>query len=354
MGSVIVGSGVAFPPHEVTNADLARVMDTSDEWIRSRTGVARRRLVEPGVGSTALAAEAVEAALADAGVGLGDVDVLISATMTPDAFAPGNAPLIQHRAGLGTIAAYDIRQQCGGFLYGMELADAWLQSGRGELAVVVGAEAHAGYLPFGPVSWEILRGARHGPPDPVEYEEATAGRAWAVLFGDGAGAFVMRRGHVPDVGMLGARLFSDGSLFELIHVPGIGFTRQPYVDVAQLEAGLHAPHMNGMELFRQAVRLMPSAVSAVLEDSNLSTAELDLVVAHQANARIVEGVRKQLDLTDEVVPSNIADHGNTTAGTLPILYHEQWKAGAVGSASLVAFTAFGAGAHWGACLYRLP
>ncbi len=353
MGSVIVGSGVALPPHVVTNDDLARVMDTSDEWIRSRTGVERRHLVAPGVGSVALAAEAVEAALADAGVAASDVDLLVNATMTPDAYAPGNAPMVQHAAGLGTGAAFDIRQQCSGFLYGLELADAMLQSGRSDVAVVVGAEAHAGYLPFGPVSWGILRGTHQGPPDPDEYETATAGRAWAVLFGDGAGAMVLRRGD-DDAGMMATRLFSDGELFELIHVPGVGFAHQPYVDHAQLEAGLHAPHMNGLELFRQAVRLMPTAITAVLGDAGLGIADLDLVVAHQANARIVHGVRNQLGLSEDVVPLNIADHGNTTAGTLPILFHEQWKSGAVDSGALVAFTAFGAGAHWGASLYRMP
>ncbi|NCG38434.1 MAG: 3-oxoacyl-ACP synthase [Actinobacteria bacterium] len=353
MGSVIVGTGVAQPPHVVSNADLVKVMDTSDEWIQSRTGVARRRYVAPGVGSVQLAAEAVSAALNDAGVAPGEVDLLVNATMTPDMFAPGNAALVQAEVGLERICAFEIRQQCSGFVYGLELADAMLANGRATTAVVVGAEAHAGYMPFGPTSWAMLRGTHDGPADPDEYAAATDSRAWSVLFGDGAGACVLRRGE-DDSGFIGGRLFSDGGSYDLIHVPGIGFSRQPYIDAAQLEAGLCIPQMKGMELFRQAVRAMPSAVTGVLDSVGLSVSDLDLVIAHQANARIVSAVGTALGLDESVVPSNIAEHGNTTAATLPILFHEQRLAGRVGSGALVAFTAFGAGAHWGASLYRVP
>ena len=353
MGSVIIGTGVALPPHEVTNAQLAEVMDTSDEWIRSRTGVERRRYAAPGVGSVELGAEAVSAALRDADVDPGEVDLLVSATMTPDMFAPGNAPLIQEAAGLGHIAAYDVRQQCAGFLYGLEMANALLETGRASVAVVVGAEVHAGYLPFGPTAWGTLRGTHNGSVDPTEYAKATEGRAWAVLFGDGAGAAVLRRGQEGE-GLLAGRLFSDGAHHDLIHVPGIGFRHQPYIDAAQLEAGMCEPHMNGMELFRQAVRAMPEALVAATGELGLTPADLDVVIAHQANARIVSAVAKQLSVDDDVVPMNIAAHGNTTAATLPILFHELRTAGRTPPGALVGFTAFGAGAHWGASVYRVP
>jgi 3-oxoacyl-[acyl-carrier-protein] synthase-3 len=353
MGAVIVGTATATPPHVVTNDDLARVMDTTDEWIRTRTGVHERRFVEPGVGSVSLAAEAVKVALADAAVDPSEVDLVVSATMTPDMFAPGNAPLVQEAAGLGQVSAFEIRQQCGGFLYGMELANALLTTGRAHTAVVVGADAHAGYMPLGPVAWGMLRGTHPGPPDPDEYATATAARSWAVLFGDGAGAMVLRRGG-DDEGILAGRLYSDGAAYDLIHVPVGGFTNQPWLDAAQLEAGLHVPKMNGMELFRRAVRAMPEAVVAALGDIGAAVDELALVVAHQANERIVAGVAKQLGIDVALVPTNIARYGNTTAGTLPILFDELRRAGRVVPGDLIAFTAFGAGAHWGAVIYRVP
>lgn len=351
MGSIIIGSGMAVPDHVVTNLDLEKIMDTTDEWIRTRSGVEQRHIAEPGVGSSQLGAEAVTRALADANVDPSDVDLLVSATMTPDHFAPGNAPLIQDKAGLGHIASYEIRQQCGGFLYGLDLADAMLATGRATTAVVVGAEVHSGYMPYG-ASFDILRGTSTSEPTPHDYEEATAARAWAVLFGDGAGACVMRRDERPDVGFLTTALHSDGGNFDLIHVPGMGFVNQPYIDAEQLEAKQHWPQMNGMELFRQAVRSMPSAVHTVLDRCDMTIDDVELIVAHQANDRILEGIRKQLGVTAKTLPSNIAKYGNTTAGTLPILFHE--KRSALSSGDIVCFTAFGAGAHWGAALYRTP
>lgn len=351
MGTIITGTGVALPEHVVANADLEKIMDTSDEWIRTRSGVEERRLAAPGVGSSELGAEAVTRALADAGIAAEDVDLLVSATMTPDHFAPGNAPLIQDKAGLPPIAAYEIRQQCGGFLYGLDLADAMLSTGRAKTAVVVGAEVHSGYMPYGD-SFDILRGESEAEPSEADYAEATAARGWSVLFGDGAGAFVLQHDERPEVGFQATDLHSDGANFDLIHVPGLGFVNQPYVDAAQLEAKLHWPQMNGMELFRQAVRSMPASVRTVLDRCKESIEDVRLIVAHQANDRILEGIRKQLGVDESRLPSNIAKLGNTTAGTLPILFHD-WKSKLV-SGDLVCFTAFGAGAHWGAALYRTP
>ncbi len=357
MGSVIIGSGIAVPPRVVTNDDLSRIMDTSDAWIRRRSGVAQRHVAEPGVGASDLGAAATTAALADAGVEPGEVDLLVTATMTADHFAPGIAPLVQQKAGLGRVAAFDLRQQCSGFLYGLDLADAFLRSGRARTAVVVGAEVHTGYMPYG-TGFEVLRGTRD-EPTPEDRATATAARAWSVLFGDGAGAMVLRCGDDhgddrPEEGFLATRLFTDGDDFELIHVPGLGFAHQPYVDAAQLEAGLHNPHMNGGELFRRAVTAMPAAVREVAEVVGVGLDELDLVISHQANERITEAVRGALGVDEHVAPSNIERYGNTTAGTLPILFDELLRAGRVTPGALVCFTAFGAGAHWGAALYRVP
>lgn len=353
MSSVISGTGVAVPPNVVTNADLGRIMDTSDEWIRSRSGVEERRFVDPGTGASDLAVEAAQAALADAGVDVSAVDALVTATMTPDFMNPGIAPLVQRKLGLGTIPAFDLRQQCSGFLYGLDLADSLISSDRADTVVVAGAEVHAGYLPWGE-AWEIVLGRSDRRPTPAEWANATMHRAWSVLFGDGAGAMVVQRADTPGAGVVGSVLHTDGDHFSLILGGDLGFRNQPYVTEAMLAAELHLPQMDGAGLYRNAVRLMPEVISEVLEKSRYSIDDVDVVVAHQANDRILAGVRRQLGGDEHLVPSNIARWGNTTAGTLPILYHELRNQGRIGPGTLVCFTSFGAGAHWGAVLYRQP
>ena len=353
MPAVITGTGVAVPPHEVTNHDLAKIMDTSDEWIRSRSGVISRRFVDPGTGASDLATEAGSTALASAGVGPEQVDVLITATMTPDLTNPGIAGLVQHKMGLGNIPVYDIRQQCSGFLYALELADALIGSGKADTVAVIGAEVHAGYLPWGN-TWDIVLGNSDRKPTPEEYALNTQHRAWSVLFGDGAGAMVLQRSDDPNVGFLSSSLHTDGEHFELIIVPGLGSLQRPFASEAQLQAGLHMPRMDGGGLYRQAVRLMPDSIRLALDAAGLGVEDLNVVVAHQANERILAGVRKQLGVDEQLVPSNIDHWGNTTAGTLPILFHELWQEGRIEPGSVTCFTAFGAGAHWGAMLYRHP
>ena len=353
MSSIITGTGIAVPPNVVSNTDLARIMDTTDEWITTRTGVKERHFVDPGTGSSDLAIEASMSALEDAGVAAEAVDALVTATMTPDYVAPGIAGLVQAGAGLGQVAAYDIRQQCSGFLYGLDLAGALIDSDRADTVVVVGAEVHAGFQPWSEATWRSLLGGGE-PVGALDFERNTRYRAWSVLFGDGAGAVVVQRGDHSDEGLLATSLHTDGESFELIWVPGVGFKSRPYVSEADLSEDRHLPSMDGGGLFRKAVRLMPQAASVVLERAGLGIDDVDLVVAHQANDRILEGVRKQLGLPPEKVPSNIGAYGNTTAGTLPILYHELRQQGRVTPGSVVCFAAFGAGAHYGAALYREP
>ncbi|HVR31213.1 MAG TPA: 3-oxoacyl-[acyl-carrier-protein] synthase III C-terminal domain-containing protein [Acidimicrobiia bacterium] len=353
MSAVISGTGVARPPNVVTNDHLARIMDTSDEWIRSRSGVAQRHFVEPGTGSSDLAVEAIQAALDDAGVDGSSVDVLVTATMTPDVMNPGIAGLVQHKLGLGRIPAFDLRQQCSGFLYALDLADSLIGSDRADTVVVAGAEVHAGYLPWGH-AWEIALGRSDRRATRAERERATAHRGWSVLFGDGAGAMVLQRSAVAGVGVLGSILRTDGSQFELIVGGDFGFVHRPYISEAMLAQELHLPRMDGGGLYRHAVRLMPEAILEVLDKTGYSLDDLDVVVAHQANERILAGVRRQLGVDETLVPSNIAEWANTTAATLPILFHELRAAGRIMPQTLVCFTAFGAGAHWGAVLYRQP
>jgi 3-oxoacyl-[acyl-carrier-protein] synthase-3 len=271
--------------------------------------------------------------------------------MTPDSLAPGIAALTQAKMGLLSIPAYDIRQQCSGFLYGMDLADAMLTSGRARNALVIGAETHAGFLPFGP-SWDTLIDPAKPTASAAEFERLSQYRGWAVLFGDGAGAMVLQPSDDPETGILSRSLHTDGNYFDLIHVPGVGFKNHPYIDAAQLEAEVHLPSMRGRELFEQAVTRMPESVVTAAADAKVDLDDVKLVIAHQANARIIEGVRRGLKLEPHQVPINIDRYGNTTAGTLPILFHEQRQAGAVTPGANVAFTAYGAGAHWGTVIYR--
>jgi 3-oxoacyl-[acyl-carrier-protein] synthase-3 len=278
------------------------------------------------------------------------VDALITATMTPDFVAPGIGALVQLGLDLGQIPAFDIRQQCSGFLYGLDLADALISSNRANTVLVVGADVHAGFFPWGPRNPD----GSLIPADTLQREINNRHRNWSVLFGDGAGAMIVRRGVDPGSGVLASHLFTDGNQFDLIAVPGLGFRNQPYADHDQLDRGLQWPVMDGGGLYRQAVRLMPEAVRGVCKRAGVEVDDIDLVVAHQANERILEGVRRQLGLAAEKVPSNIASYGNTTSATLPILYHELKAAGRVQPGNLVCFTAFGAGAHWGALLYREP
>lgn len=353
MGSHITGTGVSIPDNVISNHDLARIMDTTDEWITSRTGVKERHFADPGVGASDLAIGAVEDALNDAGLGPSQVDALVTATMTPDYVAPGIAGLVQSGSGLGHIAAYDIRQQCSGFLYGLDLGDALIESGRADTVVVVGAEVHAGFLPWSEQTWRVLL-TGEGEVNDADFQRNTKYRSWSVLFGDGAGAIVLQRGDDGEEGFIATSLHTDGESFELIWVPGVGFKQRPYVAVDDIAQDRHLPQMDGGGLFRNAVRLMPEAANAVLAQTGLALDDLDLVVAHQANDRILEGVRKQFGVGPEKVPSNIGAYGNTTAGTLPILYHDLRSAGRVSPGSLICFAAFGAGAHYGAALYREP
>ena len=340
MATVITGTGVAVPPNVVTNEALARIMDTSDEWIVSRTGVGSRRFVDPGTSTSDLGAQAVRSVLSDAGVDSAEVDAVVCATMTPDRQNPGIAGALQHKSGVCGAAVFDLRQQCSGFLFGLDLADMLIATERARTVVVVGAEVHAGYLPWGD-AWDIVLGRTDRPPTDDERALATRHRDWSVLFGDGAGAMVLQQqpGDPLDTentaGILGSTLKTDGA-----H--------------AQIAAGLHHPSMNGGGLYRLAVETMPAAVREVLKTSGCELDDLGLVVAHQANDRILNGARRRLGADETIMPSNIGHWGNTTAGTLPILYHEMREQGRVAPQTLVAFTSFGAGTHWGAVLYREP
>jgi 3-oxoacyl-[acyl-carrier-protein] synthase III len=351
MKTIITGSGIGIPRNAVPNAMLTTLMDTSDEWIRTRSGIEQRYYADPGQGSAELGAIAAQNALAAAEREPADIDAVIFATMTPNYFFPGNGPLLQAQIGLREIPTFDIRQQCSGFLYGLDLADSLIQCGKHQRILLVGAEVHTPFMPW-ERGWGITIGEEHGPISEEDYAFNTSIRDRTVLFGDGAGAVVVEASENGGRGFLGAKLFTDGSNAEALYVPGVGFRHRPYVTAEQLEKALPIPQMDGRTVFKEALSRMPAAVRAVCAAAGVAVDEIDVLLVHQANLRIVEGVAKQLGMSADRVPHNIERYGNTTAGTLPILYHECVADGRIRPGMLVCFTALGSGLHWGAALYR--
>jgi 3-oxoacyl-[acyl-carrier-protein] synthase III len=351
MKSLITGTGIGIPPNVVPNEILSRLMDTSDEWIRTRSGVEQRYYADPGQGSAELGVMAARNALAAAERTPADVDAVVFATMTPNYFFPGNGPVLQTQLGLGNIPTFDIRQQCCGFLYGLDLADSLIQSGKHQRVLLIGADVHTPFMPW-ERGWELTIGGDVPEISEEDYAFNTKIRDRTVLFGDGAGAVVLEASQNGSRGFIGARLYTDGSNIEALFVPGVGFRHRPYVTVEQLEQALPIPQMEGRAVFKEAVSRMPEAVRAVCQAAGFDLGEIDVLLIHQANLRIVEAVAKQLGFGSEKVPHNIERYGNTTSGTLPILFHECIVDGRIRPGMLVCFTALGSGLHWGAALYR--
>jgi 3-oxoacyl-[acyl-carrier-protein] synthase III len=350
--AVFAGSGIAVPERVVDNARLALVMDTSDEWIRERSGIEQRRYVEKGVGAGELGARAAEAALADAGVEAGEIDYIVCATMTPEHFFPGAGTLIQTRLGIGPVPALDIRQQCANFAYGLQVVEALVAGGIARTVLLVGTDVHTTLMPFSDRTWEVIEG--HAEDLPAEdFAWNSRFRNLVVLFGDGAGAFVFRAADGGERGILGGRLYGDGGHKEILYVPGGGSGSRPWVTPEMIAAGDTVPIMDGRQVFKLAVTRMPEVTRAVLAERGYGLDDLDLLVMHQANLRINQAAQKALGLPDEKVFNNIQRYGNTTSATLPLAFHEARQAGMAADGSLVAFTALGAGLHWGSVLMRV-
>jgi 3-oxoacyl-[acyl-carrier-protein] synthase III len=352
MRSIIVGSGIGVPRNVVTNDDLAKIMDTSDEWIRTRSGIQQRRYVDPGEGSAELGMRAAAEALNNAKLTVKDIDAVVVATMTPNFFFPGNGPVMQAKMGFGEIPTFDIRQQCSGFLYALDLADSMLLAGKYKRVLVVGADVHTPFMPW-ENGWDATIGRPAAAPTPEQYEANTKIRDRTVLFGDGAGAVIMEAAAPDDPrGFMASKLYSDGSNIEALYMPGAGFRHRPFVSHEEIDAGLRLPVMEGKTVFKEAVSRMPAAVRKVCESAGVAVKDIDLLLVHQANLRIIEAVAKNLELPPEKVPHNIERYGNTTAGTLPILYHECVISRVIEPGMLICFTALGSGLHWGAALYQ--
>lgn len=349
-GTFILGTGHHVPGDPVTNQDLARVLDTNDAWIQKRTGIQQRHFAPHGVGASDLGVEAAKLAIEDAGLKVADIDYVVFASMTPDHPIPGPGGLLAAKLGAEGVPALDIRQQCAATPYALQVADGLLHSGAARTVLYVAAEAHAGLMPW--KRWDLLYGAP-GEVDREEYERATRHRGIAVVFGDGAGAMVLRRRDEPGRGLLGTQLVSEGQSWDYLCVRGGSLLERPAWTHEMLDREEDVPVMKGPELLKKAVRELPPVVRQLCDRQGVSLEEIDWCIAHQANDRINEAVRNALKLPPERMPSNIDRYGNTSGATIPILYDELRRAGKLREGHLVCFVALGAGLHWGASLMRL-
>lgn len=314
----VVGTGRCVPARVVTNDELSGQMDTSDEWIRTRTGIEQRHWITEGETGADLALGASREALAMAGLAPADLDAIVYATSTPDHFAPGNGVFLQRLLGVGAIPAIDIRAQCTGFVYALAVADAWIRVGLYRRILVVGAEVQS-----------------------TGMDVSTRGRNTAVIFADGAGAAVLVPEADPKRGLLGFDLHGDGTHAEKLWVDSPGSMYPGRIPPEHLTEGRHYLAMDGKEVFRHAVARMPESVRTVLAALHLTPADIALLLPHQANLRISEMVQKALGLRDDQVYNNIQRYGNTTAATIPILLDECVRAGRISAGDLIVGTAFG-------------
>jgi 3-oxoacyl-[acyl-carrier-protein] synthase-3 len=330
--SRITGIGTCLPPRVVTNDELSKLMDTSDEWITQRTGIKERRWVDSDVATSDLALAAAGAALEDAGIGPEDIEMIFLATLSPDHEFPGTACFLQAKLGTPGIPAIDVRQQCTGFIYAMSMADQFIRSGFAERILVIGSEVHSKGLDI-----------------------STAGRDVTVLFGDGAGAVVVEAADLndpTDPHIMSTHLHADGRGAEELWLPAPGMAFERFMTHEHLDKGFQYPLMNGRAVFVNAVKRMGEAVIETIEANQVRAEDIDLYVFHQANLRINEAVAERLGIPAEKVFNTIERYGNTTAATIPIGLHEAIAAGKLEPGMLVVAAAFGSGFTWGSMLLR--
>ncbi len=317
--SFIRGSGAYLPERILTNTDLSKMVDTSDEWIRERTGIEERHIAADGELTSDLATGAAKEALANAGIDAGQIDLIVLATTTPDQTFPATATTVQDKLGIKQGAAFDVQAVCSGFLFALATADSMLRQNLFSTALVIGAETFTRIL-----DW--------------------SDRSTCVLFGDGAGAVVLQTGTgAEDEGVIAHHVRTDGSKKELLYVDG---------GVSSTGTIGHV-RMQGNQVFRHAIANISSAVESVLSDTGYSIDDIDWFVPHQANQRILNGVAKKLGLDEEKVISTVAKHGNTSAASIPLALHTAVSDGRIKKGDLVLSEAMGGGFSWGASLFRL-
>jgi 3-oxoacyl-[acyl-carrier-protein] synthase-3 len=341
----IAGIGMFVPEEVVTNHDLMKLMDTSDEWIQERTGIKERRFANPtGETTTTMGVKAAKIALERAGTTAQDIDFIIFATLSPDYYFPGCGVLVQRALKMKEIGALDVRNQCSGFIYAISVADQYIRSGMYKNILVIGSEKHSFGLDF-----------------------TTRGRNVSVIFGDGAGAVVMQATDEEE-GLLSTHLHSDGEAAEILAMYNPGthanmwmpnladfgnaergkmFVTQEMVDKEEF-----FPFMDGQSVFKKAVVKFPEVIMEALTTNNLKPSDIDLLVPHQANLRISQFIQQKLGLRDDQVYNNIERYGNTTAASIPIALCEAWEKGLVKKGDLICLAAFGSGFTWGSALLR--
>lgn len=335
----------------MTNQALSRVMDTSDDWIKQRTGIESRHYADEGLGSSDLALPACQAALESAGLRPDDIDYILFNTMTPDYLLPGSGTLLGAKLGIPGVPALDLRQQCAAVPFSLQVADGLVRSGAARRLLLVGAEAHAGFMPW--KDWALLSNAEARAADAADFELATRYRGVSVLFGDGAGALVLGTSERAGAGLLGVQVHSDGRLHDALRISAGGFRSRPFLSPEMLDRGEQFPEMRGREMFRAAVQKLPEVVRSLCDAHGVALSDVDWFVAHQANDRINASVRDALGIPPHKVPSNIARYGNTSSATIPILLDELLRSGEMRPGQLVCLFALGAGLNWGAALMRL-
>ena len=320
----ILGTGTALPEKVITNKDLAKMVDTTDEWITERTGIRERRQAGPTETTSNLSVKAARKALDMAGISPKDLDLIICSTISPDMPLPSTAAFIQRDLGATTCCAFDLAAACSGFLFGMSVAEQFIKSGKVKYALVVGAELLSRFLDY-------------------------RNRATCVIFGDGVAAGVM--GSVsPPSGILASEMHTEGQYAEQLYIPA-GGTVKP-ASCKTVEAHEHYIKMRGNELFKVAVRSLEDVSRRVLAEANVCPEQLNLFIPHQANQRITDAVRARLGLQPEQVYSNISRVGNTSSASIPICLDECVRSGLIHKGDLILMAAFGAGVTWGATLMR--
>jgi len=329
--STITGLGFYVPEQIVTNDDLTQFMDTSDAWIQERTGIRQRRYFTYGKETNAsMAAEAARMAFQRAGIGPGDVDLIVYATITPDYFFPGSGFLMQRELGMEGIGVIDIRDQCSGFVYALSIGDQFIRSGMYKTILVIGAEIQSSWI-----------------------NKSTEGRGVAVIFGDGAGAAILQATEDPEHRILSTHLHADGRFAEDLYVRDPGSSRPGRAATKEMvdEGGFDVV-MNGNAVFKHAVVRFSEVIQEALQANGYGPEDISLLVPHQANIRISEYVRQQMNLPEEKVYNNIQQYGNTTAASIPIALTEAWEQGRVKPGDLVCLAAFGSGFTWASALIR--
>lgn len=331
--SKIIGLGYYVPDNIVTNADLIKVMDTTDEWIQERTGIQERRWVVEGSGDTSatMGVKAARIAIEKAGLTPKDIDFLIFATLSPDYYFPGCGVMVQDLLEMNTIGALDIRNQCSGFVYGISVADQFIKTGMYKNVLVIGAEYHSGGL-----------------------ELNDRGRNVSVIFGDGAGAAVLTRTEEKGKGILSTHLHSEGAHAKELAVlsPNIDHWVDDILKENDPDDVSYYPYMNGQFVFKNAVVRFSEAIMEGLQTNGLQSTDIDMLIPHQANLRISQFVQHKFRLTDDKVHNNIQKYGNTTAASIPIALTEALEEGKIKEGDLVVLAAFGSGFTWGSVIIR--